>query len=112
MDITSKIRLLRNERGLSQAYVASELKLSTKTYSRMENGESKLYFGLLMRLADLLEVSIVQLIENQRNQEDLFTDYHQLSSDLKLYKEKVRSLEADNIFLKHLIDKTLLKNQE
>lgn len=112
MDITSKIRLLRNERGLSQAYVASELKLSTKTYSRMENGESKLYLDILMRLADLLNVRISQIIDDKDSHDGICGHHHQLDSELKTYKEKVRSLEADNIFLKHLIDKTFLKNQD
>lgn len=57
-----KIRKLREAKSLTQEYMAHELNISPKTYSRVENGESPLKVEHLLKISELLEVSIEDLV--------------------------------------------------
>lgn len=56
-----KIRKLREAKNLTQEYMAHELDISPKTYSRLESGDSPLKLEHLIRLSEILEVSIEDL---------------------------------------------------
>lgn len=60
--IGRRIRSFRNLRGLSQAEVASKLKMDPGGYSRVESGETEISVKRLSDLAGILEVSIEQLV--------------------------------------------------
>lgn len=56
------IKSLRNERGFSQSLVAERLGLSRQSYVAVENGERELTVNEVTILADLLGVSIEELL--------------------------------------------------
>jgi len=57
-DVLYKIRELREQKKLTQEYIAKELEISTKSYSNIENNESKLSIERLFKISDILETPI------------------------------------------------------
>lgn len=57
------IRRIRELRGLCQSYVAQQLGICNKTYSRIENGITDITFSRLMMIAEILDVSVTDIID-------------------------------------------------
>jgi transcriptional regulator with XRE-family HTH domain len=56
------IRSLRLKRNLSQEYLAAQLDITQKTYSRLESGQTRLTIEWLMKIADILEEHPLDLL--------------------------------------------------
>ena len=61
--LQENLRALRKARGLSQEDLAQRLHITRQTLSKWENGLSVPDAQLLLRLAEILEVSVAQLLE-------------------------------------------------
>ena len=61
--LQENLRTLRRARGLSQEDLAQRLHITRQTLSKWENGLSVPDAQLLLRLAEILEVSVAQLLE-------------------------------------------------
>jgi len=59
---SERILSLREEKKLSQAAVAKETGITTRTYQRYEAGEREPMISTLIRIADLYAVSIDYLV--------------------------------------------------
>ncbi len=62
---------LRKNNGLTQRYVAYELKVTDKAVSKWENGKSRPNIDELEKLANLYDVSINELLENMKEEKDV-----------------------------------------
>ena len=62
---------LRKSNGLTQRYVAYELKVTDKAVSKWENGKSRPNIDELEKLANLYDVSINELLENMKEEKDV-----------------------------------------
>lgn len=62
-----KIKKIREDRNLSQIYVAQKLGISQNAYSKLENNISKLTIDRLKDLAKILEVPEDELLNNETN---------------------------------------------
>lgn len=60
-----KIRLIREVRGLSQENVATQLGIAQAAYSRIETNQSKLDSAMLVKLAEVLDVSPMDILSSQ-----------------------------------------------
>jgi transcriptional regulator with XRE-family HTH domain len=60
-----KIRLIREMRGFSQENVAAKLGIAQNAYSRIELNQSKLESGMLVKIAEVLEVSPMDILSSQ-----------------------------------------------
>lgn len=58
-----RIRNLREDRDLTQAYMGKVLNVTQKTYSRYENDERAIPIEILSKLADFYDTSVDYLIE-------------------------------------------------
>ena len=58
-----RIRNLREDKDLTQAYMGKILNITQKTYSRYENDERNIPVEILSKLADFHETSVDYLIE-------------------------------------------------
>ncbi len=109
MLIGEKIRKVRDLKGYSQEYIAKELGISQKTFSKIESNQSRLDFTTLDNIATILGVELMQLL--LFNDKEFFEQKHlcieRNQSCLKYFKQ----LEAENKFLKHQINK-LIENQK
>jgi transcriptional regulator with XRE-family HTH domain len=63
--IPHKLRSLRAKQGFSQEYMAKQLNISQKTYSRWENEADLLSFCCLEQICTVLGVSIYEVIGNE-----------------------------------------------
>lgn len=61
----TKIRMMRELRGLSQENVANELGIAQNTYSKIESNQTKLTTEMLAKIADVLEVSPMDIMTQQ-----------------------------------------------
>ena len=66
-----RIRNLREDNDLTQAYMGTILNVTQKTYSRYENGDRAIPIELLSKLADFHNTSVDYLI----NRTDIKTPY-------------------------------------
>ena len=57
------LRKIRELKGYSQEYMAQQLEISTKSYSRIEKGETKLSILRLDRIASILGLTVNEVIE-------------------------------------------------
>ena len=62
-EILERIKKIRNLRGVKQKYIALQMGMSQSTYSKIENGNQKLTFEVIGKIANTLNVSINQLTD-------------------------------------------------
>ncbi|MGR7813981.1 helix-turn-helix domain-containing protein [Lacinutrix undariae] len=67
MDLATKVKLLREDKKISQEFVSHQLGLSQSQYSRRENGEVKFVAEEIGKLAKLLEVSVSHIYGEETN---------------------------------------------
>ena len=119
MGFINNIRKKREEKGYSQDYMADSLGITVKTYARLENGQGRLLVKIIDDLSKILEVSPYELIKfedyNHINGSDqtnglIFPDYFedQQKTIIMLHKERIKHLEAEVIYLRHILEKKLI----
>ena len=62
MKIGEKIKTVREIKKLSQEDMAHKLGLAVQTYARLERGESRMYMQVLEEIAQILDMSILDLL--------------------------------------------------
>ncbi|MBA3986867.1 MAG: helix-turn-helix transcriptional regulator [Flavobacteriales bacterium] len=67
MNIYDKVKTLREDKKISQEFMAHQLGLSQSQYSRRESGEIKFVVEEIAQLAKVLETSVAELFGEQRN---------------------------------------------
>jgi transcriptional regulator with XRE-family HTH domain len=65
MQYGEKIRTIRELRGLSQENVATLLGIAQNSYSKIETNHTKLTTDIMKKLADILDVSPMDIISGQ-----------------------------------------------
>lgn len=74
--ITSNLKRLREERGLKQNFVAKQLGITPNYYSQIENGHRTPQVEHLLKLRNILNVSLDEIFFNEeiakcdKNQKD------------------------------------------
>ncbi len=71
MEISENIRYHRNRLNLSQEYVADQLGISRQAVSKWETGQTQPTAQNLADLAMLFDISILELVEPERNKEEV-----------------------------------------
>lgn len=97
--ISENIKRARKAKGLSQEELAVRLNVVRQTVSKWENGLSVPDADILMQLAELLEVSVSQLlgIEPQEDAgQDLTQQLAQLNEQLAVYAREARLTQQAN----------------
>ena len=61
-NIPRRIRRAREEKNYTQEYMASQLGISTKSYSNLENSVHRLTLDRLHRIAEILNTSVLELL--------------------------------------------------
>lgn len=105
--IGSGIRSARESRGYSQDYMAEMLKICQSAYAHIESGKTALSLDRLIRITEILEIDIYELLEKGldkkpqaqiefRNGTPVFSEtkqvYDQLIFELKNEIEFLREL--------------------
>jgi transcriptional regulator with XRE-family HTH domain len=63
MDITLRIRKMRESKGYSQEYMAYKLGISQSAYCKIENDDKKVNFENIDRITEVLEVELMELVQ-------------------------------------------------
>lgn len=112
--IIQRISVARNQKGLSYENMSEELKLSISAYRKIELGETKLTVERLYQIAEILDISISELLDikterifNQDITESSYINVEHLYQDNKETYDKLIQAKDEQIQLL----KNLLKNQ-
>jgi transcriptional regulator with XRE-family HTH domain len=86
-----KLKEIRKEKGYSHEYMAHQLGISQAAYSKLEKNETKLTVERLYKLAEILEVTVGELLEilptNQFNQTNKENTTGYLQQTANFYQE-------------------------
>ena len=111
-NIAERIKAIREQKNYSQTYLAQELGISQKAYSKIETGETKLTVDNLFRIASALETTVYELLNTDSF--NIYNNYHthngegisinkQISEKtVELYERLIASKEAEIEALKKL----------
>lgn len=64
-EVAAHIRKIREGRNYTQDYLAAKLQMSQNAYSKIELGQSNITLTRLCRIAEILEVDLVDLVRPQ-----------------------------------------------
>ncbi|WP_455542781.1 helix-turn-helix domain-containing protein [Intestinibacter sp.] len=85
MKIGAIIQKLRKEKGLTQEQLAEQFRVSRRTVSRWETGSNMPDLAILIELSDFFEVSIRELLNGERNNEEIDNELKQTVMDVAEY---------------------------
>ena len=111
--VGNKIRLLREERGLSQENMAVSLDMTQSNYARLEKDDNRISVPRLLVIAKTLDITVTELVGekantvvNQNTQRDAFAYFQ---SNFQSDKEHIQTLKDEIEYLKKMVDKFLEK---
>ena len=114
--------MIREIRNLSQEHMADRLGIKQNTYSKIENNQTKLTTEMLQKIADVLQVSpmdimnqqpaIINLQPNQGTQHAIGYIETFISSQKDIFEKLISSKDAEIENLKSIINKLLNENSE
>lgn len=67
MEIHEKLRTIRQSRGLTQDYIAEQLKIDTVNYGRIERGKAKVTVERLIEICHILDIEASRLFEEKES---------------------------------------------
>lgn len=114
MEIGSKIRFIRDLKGLSQENMANELNMSITGYGKIERNEVNINYERLLQIAEILGVKLEQIIgfdnniafNNFNNNVEQQIGNNSMPLELKqLYEDKIKLLEEKIKWLEEKINK-------
>lgn len=112
--IGERIRKIRELKGYSQEYVATQLSLSQRAYSKIERNEAPISWDKLIRLGEVFEISPSDLITfddslifNNCTQSGKFNTINNYLSEelIDSLQSRIRHLETEVEFLRGLLEK-------
>lgn len=68
IEVGKRIKRLRRGRDISQFSFAESLGISDTTVSRIENGSTAMNILLLMKISDVLEVEVTEILNSAKDQ--------------------------------------------
>ena len=87
MDVAEEIRKVRKDKGYSQQEVADKLAISRVQYSRIETGKSDPTMGFLQRIADALEIEMIQFFDAKNGDKEVYAMNEPLLHKVRLLDE-------------------------
>jgi transcriptional regulator with XRE-family HTH domain len=112
MKISDRIKSIRVSKQFSQDYMATQLGISQRAYSKLENEEIKLDIEKLQKIAKILEVESGELLSGESNQTNQFSNNKLITNAIVnnynkmqegLHHEIIQILKAENESLKTII---------
>jgi transcriptional regulator with XRE-family HTH domain len=113
-NIAERIKGAREKRNYSQTYLAQELGISQKAYSKIETGETKLTVDNLFKIASILESTVNELLSadlfsvynhyHTHNGEGIVINKHSSEKTIELYERLIQAKENEIAALKALYE--------
>lgn len=99
--IGDRIRKCRANTGLSQDYVANKLNISTSAYSNIETNKTELTVSRLIKLAEIFEVSVYEIIDVDHKPNSYSTPE---GSANNVYENEINALKLQMLEIKSTIE--------
>ncbi len=77
-DFANRLKLLRSSRNITQARLAELLEIDPRAYNRWERGGNVPHLDTLIRIADLLQVTLDELVGRSEPSGELKIQNHEL----------------------------------
>lgn len=107
-----RIKKTREEKGITQEFLAHCLEITQSNYGRLEKDDSRLTVPKLMRIAEALEVSVSFLlgesaskIIQQSNNET--ANAYNVDTIINADKDHINTLRDEILFLRKIVDEKL-----
>lgn len=106
--IGEKIRQIRELKGLSQEYVASELGVSQKAYSKMETSQTKIDWEKITSVAKIFSIDPLDIVSfddnlvfNNCSQSGKSHTFNNMPKEIiDMYEKRIEELKEEVIFLR------------
>lgn len=112
--VAERIKTFREKKNYTQTYLAQQLGISQKAYSKIENGDTKLTVDHLMKISEVLEVSPNELFNSDsfsiynnyhtHNGEGIVINKHTSEKIIELYDQLLKAKDDEIELLKRLLD--------
>ncbi len=106
--IGSRIRKIRETKGISQEAMAFELEISQSNYCRLEKSDSRLTAPKIQKIAKILDITVAYLFDeksakiiNQHNNDS--PQAYNVDTIINADKEHVNTLKEEILFLRELL---------
>lgn len=107
MNISEKIKKVRQLKGYKQEFLAEKMNISQKQYSLYESNDANLKWKTIERIAAALEIDPVKLIVFDETQ--IFNNCHQSGN---LFLSSNLNNIIDKEFLQELINQLKIKDEQ
>jgi transcriptional regulator with XRE-family HTH domain len=111
MSVHEKIRLVRQAKGWTQAYLAEKLEMSINAYGDLERGDSDIKLSKLEKIAELLGVELTELCCSSEKGVLNFSSGRSSRQNNKNYCN-ISSSYIENSELAHELEKSKLLNEQ
>jgi len=109
--IGNKIRIMREERGVSQEKLAFDLDISQPSYARLEKQDDRISITRLIEIANVLKTTVSELIDEKTqkviNQQgsDSASAYNvdTINTIINADKEHIQTLRDEISFLREML---------
>jgi transcriptional regulator with XRE-family HTH domain len=108
----TKIKQIRELKNLTQDYVASQLQLTTRAYSKIESGETQLTINRLNEISSILGIEPIevlgfddkQVFNNCKQEGNIGINHINIPDKLiQQYEKTIQVLEDEVMLLKSLL---------
>ena len=93
------LKELRKEKKLTQEQLAEKLNVSGRTVSRWETGSNMPDIGMLVEMADFLDVSIPEIVSGERKSENMNEEVKETVLKLSDYTETINQKIKGRLFV-------------
>lgn len=91
INIAEKIKAIRIDKKLKQREIAEKIGVSINGYQKIESGETDVNFSRLQQIAEVFEMSVVEVIEYPEKEKRIDTEVlHELTAKVKELQSTVR----------------------
>lgn|SRR5690554_1065981 len=120
------IKKIREDKGLSQEYMAMKLGISQSTYTKVERGEVNLYVDRLLKIIKIFDVGLAKIFDEDKQNmftvnsydsssntnlqvvENMYNDNKDVVNKLQnVFEEENKHLKEEIAFLRKMLDKKL-----
>ncbi|WP_366186495.1 helix-turn-helix transcriptional regulator [Flavobacterium ovatum] len=114
-DIGNKIRKIRELKGLTQDYMANQLEMSQRAYSKIENNDIKLDWNRIESISKILDIEPIDLVSFEDNlvfnncshsgKAHIMYNNNFPEELKKSYEDRISHLDQEVLFLRSLLEK-------
>ena len=111
--VGTRIKKIRDERGIKQETIANEMGITQSTYGRLEKDDNRLTATKLIKIAEILNVSVSLLFGEKatniihENKGD--NAQAQIGTIVQHDNEHIKSLKEEIIFLRKMLEEKTLQ---